>query len=137
MIQEATPPAILDIANRYETDLLEQALRYRPDDFGVLVRLGELYAALGRSRDGLTIDLQLVVIAPHDPIVRYNLACSLARSGRMSAGISALKEAIRLGYCDIDHLMADPDLATIRDDAEFPRVVEMILGQIQMGQIQM
>lgn len=130
MIQEATPPAILAIANQYETELLEQALQGRPDDFGILVRLGELYSALGRSRDGLTIDLQLVVIAPRDPIVRYNLACSLAMSGRISAGISALKEAVRLGYSDLDHLMIDEDLAAIRDDAEFPRVVEMIQGQV-------
>lgn len=123
---EATRAAIEAIADRHEVGLLELAVANRPDDFDLLVRLSELYSTLGQARDGLAIDLQLVVMAPNDPIVRYNLACSLSATGRVHAALSALKEALRLGYTDIPHLLHDPDLEMVRAADGFTAVREWL-----------
>lgn len=114
------------ISHRYESELLELALESRPDDFMVLVRLGELYSHLGRVRDGLAIDLQLVVLAPSDPVVRYNLACSFSLLDRPAAALAALKQAVRLGYRDEAHLMEDPDLDAVRALPAFQEVLALI-----------
>lgn len=122
----ATIRRIADLSDRFEQDVLEQALRQNPNDFESLVRLGELYSRAGRSEDGLTVDLQLVLMAPSDPIVRYNLACSLAMTRQVDASVAALREAIRLGYVDVDHLMNDPDLSEVRKHARFDGILRLL-----------
>lgn len=114
------------VADRHERELLEEALRQRPGDFEVLVRLGELYPRLGMSKAALAIDLKLVEMAPQDPIVRYNLACSLTLNGDLQAAFGALREAIRLGYSDVDHLKKDDDLARLRADPLFQDLLRLL-----------
>lgn len=114
------------VADRHEQSLLEEALRDRPDDFELLVRLGEIYPRIGQPQEGLRIDLKLVSLAPSDPIVRYNLACSLALTLQPQAAFSALREAIRLGYSDLEHLLADDDLASLREDPLFADILRLL-----------
>lgn len=117
--------AVEEIADRYEQELLEIALESNPDDLEILVRLGELYPRLGRARDGLLVDRRLVALAPRDPIVRYNLACSLSLVGEPEAACQALREAIKLGYDDLDHLLTDPDLEQARHHPHFHDVLRL------------
>lgn len=114
------------ISDHHEKELLELALGVSPGDFDLLVRLGELYPRLGRPLDGLKVDLKLIVMAPADPIVRYNLACSLALTGKVAAAMGALRDAIRLGYSDLDHLMQDSDLESVREQARFPEIIQLL-----------
>ncbi len=122
-LDDTTRRHVVDTAERFEVMLLEQARNERPDDFEVLVRLGELYSRRGQVEDGLDIDTHLVELAPADPIVRYNLACSLAMSGQIEDAFLALGEALRLGYDDLPHLLGDEDLLTLRDDPRFDAIV--------------
>jgi len=86
-VHESLAPATRDaidlLAHRYERELLEEVVRVNPQDIETLIRLGELYSRSGRLREGLSVDLRLVTLAPVDPIVRYNLACSLSLTGRV------------------------------------------------------
>src|SRR5262245_20319422 len=102
-----TEQRIAALADGYEIELLEAALSENAGDFDVLCRLGELYSRVGRHHDGLALDLRLVGMAPLDPIVHYNLACSLALTGQADDAMREILRAIRLGYDELDHLLAD------------------------------
>lgn len=106
--------------------LYEDALSSDPDDFAALYWLGHAYTSLGRIEEGLDVDLRLSASRPADPTVRYNLACSFALSGRVEDALAALRTAVDLGYRDLDHLLSDPDLASLREEPGFRGVVERL-----------
>jgi hypothetical protein len=103
----------------FEIELLEVAARGARDNMDVLVRLGELYSRAGRIREGLAVDLRLVTLAPQDPIVLYNLACSFALWGKAETALRTLELALGCGYDDDGHLLRDPDLISVRALPEF------------------
>lgn len=102
-----------------EIELLETAVRTARENVELLVRLGELYSRSGRIREGLAVDLRLVTLAPRDPIVLYNLACSFSLWGKPETALRMLELALEFGYDDEGHLVRDPDLANVRDLACF------------------
>jgi Flp pilus assembly protein TadD len=101
----------------------ETARRHRPDDVDVLAELGHAYTRLGRHRQGLEVDRELVALAPDNPTVHYNLACSLALLGQAEEAVAALEEAVRQGYEDLEHLLQDEDLACLRELSAFRSIV--------------
>lgn len=60
-----------------------------------------------------------------DPSLLYNLACAYARGeGRGEEALETLARAVSNGFHDADHMLSDPDLAALRDDETFIRLVE-------------
>lgn len=108
---------------QFAVDFHEAALRHRPDDVEVLAELGHAYTRLGRHPDGLEVDRRLARLAPDNPTVHYNLACSLALLGRGDEALDALDESVRLGYEDLPHLLRDEDLASLREQPRFRALV--------------
>ena len=74
---------------------------------------------LGRYDEGLQVDQRLVRLEPEEPIVHYNLACSLSLLGRIDDGIEELTRAVDLGYEDVEHMLKDRDLRALRNDPRF------------------
>jgi hypothetical protein len=110
----------MDLAGlTFDTGILESCLRRDPDDSEVLAELAEACTRLRRYRRGLQLDRRLVRRHPEDPIVRYNLACSLALTGDLPGAARELLAAARLGYRDLEHLLRDPDLRRLRRDPSF------------------
>lgn len=85
--------------------------------------MGHLYTQVGRHRDGLAVDRRLVALRPRDPIAYYNLACSYSLLKQTTRAFTAMKRALGLGYCDVDHMLADPDLENLRAD---PRWADLL-----------
>src|SRR5262249_42882124 len=67
---------------------------------------------------------------PEDPTQLYDVACELAlciplagseaeREGYSSRAMDALGKAVRLGWKDVAHIEADPDLAPLRSRDDF------------------
>jgi Flp pilus assembly protein TadD len=96
------------------------------DDLVVLRRLGELYSANGRIQDGLRTDVRASLLAPEDPHVHYNLACSFALSEQPQFAMEHLKLAIKLGFRDIQWLLQDRDLESLHHLIEFRRIVHSL-----------
>jgi Flp pilus assembly protein TadD len=107
----------------FMAEFLEVAIRHRPANVEALAELGHVYTRLGRLDEGLEVDRLLVSLVPDNPTVHYNLACSLALSGRSKQALDSLETAIRLGYSDADFLREDSDLTSLRDD---PRFVDLV-----------
>jgi tetratricopeptide (TPR) repeat protein len=86
--------------------------------------LAELVAKKGLLDRAVQLDRHLVNLLPEDALARYNLGCSLARAGCSKEAISALSQAILLGYDDLHHLEADPDLDSLRDHPDFQNLLD-------------
>ena len=86
--------------------------------------LAELVAKKGQLDRAVELDRHLVNLLPEDALARYNLGCSLARAGCSKEAISALSQAILLGYDDLHHLEVDPDLDSLRDHPDFKNLLD-------------
>jgi len=100
--------------------------RRRPRNVAALTELGQVLTQLGRYEEGLRVDRELTRLLPEDPTSHYNLACSLALLGETEKACDALERAVELGYDDLEHLLADGDLGSLRDAPRFARLVARI-----------
>ena len=117
-------PALDALGLEFLTEIFEVEVGRHPENLAALGELGHLYTKLGKHAQGLAVDRRLVEMRPSDPTTHYNLACSLALVGEAGACIAALERAIALGYDDLAHLLADEDLASVRDHAGFRRIAK-------------
>ncbi|MGE5279983.1 MAG: TPR end-of-group domain-containing protein [Deltaproteobacteria bacterium] len=97
----------------------EALLCRRPRYIDALIVLGEIYTRKGLFAKGLEVDRRLADLKPDNPIVHYNLACSLSLLGDITAALEAIKKAVRLGYNDFQYMNRDPDLRNLRRDERF------------------
>jgi len=111
------------LGQEFQVDFLQRALSRHPDNFEALSEFATLLTRLGRLEEGLAADERLVELAPRDPTVHYNLACSLALLARPEQALDALEHAAALGYRDTEHLLADEDLASLHAEARFLALV--------------
>lgn len=102
-----------------EIDFYENILKERPDFIGALTSLGDAYTRKGFYREGLVVDRRLVILKPEDPVVHYNLACSLSLTGEPQEALKELKKAVMLGYDDFAYICEDADLENVRSLSEF------------------
>jgi Tfp pilus assembly protein PilF len=63
-------------------------------------------------------------VAPDDATLWYNLACCEARMGRSAEALASLERALDLGFPRPTQIESDPDLASLRGQAAFARLVE-------------
>lgn len=117
--------------NRQELEFLQAVARRLPEDTGVMRALGDLYTRTGAYEDGLRVDERLSRLCAEDPVVWYNLACSLALANRPDDAFDALSRAVELGYNDYDGMKKDPDLASLHGDARFESILEWIYSAFE------
>ena len=110
----------------FEIAFYERLLQNHPNFVEALIALGEAYTRQGWYDKGLAIDRQLTQLRATDPVVWYNLACSLSLVNRLDDATEALRQAIALGYDDFLFLSRDPDLATLRRSPQFRRLLETL-----------
>jgi hypothetical protein len=117
--------------NKQELEFLQAVARRLPEDTDVMRVLGDLYTRTGAYADGLRVDERLSRLCAEDPVVWYNLACSLALSDRADDEFDALNRAVELGYNDYDGMKKDPDLAALHGDARFESTLEWIYSAFE------
>jgi len=97
-----------------EISFLEGVTRRDPEYVDALQILGDDYTRRGKFEQGLMVDLRLAQLRPSDPLVHYNLGCSLALTDRPDAAFESLNRALDAGYRDFRWMSKDPDLALFR-----------------------
>ena len=107
----------------FELDFFESILRRNPEYIDVLRVHGNNLTLKGRYTDGLKIDRRLVELRPKDALAHYNLACSFSLVKKADEALRALRRALELGYHDFDYLREDRDLAFVRKDRRFQRLL--------------
>ena len=113
----------------FDICFFESVLRREPSYADVIEILGGLYTRQGRVADGLKMDRKLVKLQPTNATAHYNLACSLALSKRNRDALRALREAIHLGYRDLDWLQQDPDLEPLKNHPDFQALLATLKPQ--------
>lgn len=117
------------LGDEFLADFLALALGRDPGRLEALAELAQVLTRLGRLREGLRADLALARACPGDATVLYNLACSLSLLGRLRPALKALERAIECGYEDLEHLLADRDLAALQGLPGF----EALLDRLRRG----
>jgi len=112
---------------RYEIKLFESLLSQKPHYAEALVALADLYTKIGEIKKGLVLDERLAVLLPDDDTVFYNLACSLCLTGQIKKAYEALKQAVDLGYDDLEHLKHDSDLKLLRKSKIYGPKLRLLL----------
>jgi tetratricopeptide (TPR) repeat protein len=107
----------------FELDFFEGVLQRNPEYVDVLRIHGNNLTLKGRYAEGLKIDRILVELRPLDALAHYNLACSFSLLKKIDPAIKALRRAIELGYRDFRYLREDRDLAAVRRDPRFRRLL--------------
>jgi tetratricopeptide (TPR) repeat protein len=103
----------------FDLAFFDSLLAREPNYIDVLRCQGELLTRKGLHERALKIDRRLVTLLPDDCVVHYNLACSLALAGELRAAIRELRTALEYGYEDLDYMLVDSDLDSLRSDPEF------------------
>jgi len=67
--------------------------------------------------------LEHVTSRPEDGNAWYNLACCLALAGRKAEAVTALEQAVKAGFRDVDHIEGDSDLDPIRKKKGYRGIV--------------
>lgn len=107
----------------FELDFFEGILRRNPEFVDVLRVHGNNLTLKCRYEDGLKIDRRLVDLRPKDALAHYNLACSYSLLKKIDHALRALRKAIELGYRDLRYLREDRDLAALRRDPRFRKLL--------------
>jgi hypothetical protein len=107
-------------------EFCSEILLKRPEQIEALEMAANHFTALGYYTDGLLLDQRLAMLRPRDPGVLYNLACSFALIGRADDAILTLSRAVQHGYADHKHMADDRDLSSLRGDARFGELLNIM-----------
>ena len=118
----AKTPRVTELLE-FEIAFYQELLQTKPDHVDALTALGEAYTRRGLYEKGLEVDRRLIQLKIKDPVVWYNLACSLSLLKRIDESLEAIQQAITLGYDDFEFLAKDPDLDVLRRSPQFRRFV--------------
>lgn len=110
----------------FEIKFYESLLEKRPNFVEALISLGDAYTRKGFYHEGLEVDRRLAQLKPDDPIVHYNLACSLSLVGEFEQAFKELKRAVLFGYEDFSYMLKDPDLENARKHPQFNDFFEKV-----------
>ncbi len=110
----------------FEISFYEDLDKRDSNDVRVMEILAQLYTKVGRNAEGLSMDLRLSKARPEDPMIHYNLSCSLALMGQLGEAVEVLMSAIEMGYSDFDWMMQDKDLDPIRNHPAYKELLNEI-----------
>jgi tetratricopeptide (TPR) repeat protein len=111
-------------AKDFEITFYEGIVRRNPDYIDALIPLAEIYTRKGLYEKGLEIDKRLARLCKEDPVVHYNLACSLALVGKKKEAVETLRKAVNLGYREFDHMLRDADLKPLHGYPAFEKLLK-------------
>ena len=83
------------------------------------INLSTAYLRAKKYDDALDTLHSLEAINPSALLLHYNLACYYSLTEKTKASLNSLKKAVDLGYKGFQEIQFDPDLANLRNDAEF------------------
>jgi adenylate cyclase len=114
--------------SKYEEALVvaEKHMELNPDDPRSATMRAVSLCRLGRKEEGLHWAKQALAIDPEDGGVRYNVACLYALEGETDKAITALEEAIAVGFGNKAWIEHDPDLDSVRDHPRFKKLLQRL-----------
>ncbi|HRP62622.1 MAG TPA: serine hydrolase [Phycisphaerales bacterium] len=100
----------------------------------LLHRFMELHTSMDYLR-ATEVAMRLADLLPENPIVHYNLACSLARLNRLDESLDALERAVERGWRRLAHTRIDTDLQPVRWMPRYRAIVQRMADLIESERI--
>jgi TolB-like protein/cytochrome c-type biogenesis protein CcmH/NrfG len=100
-------------------DRLPNYILQNPDDSRARMFYAVTLAESGRKDDAIREGSNALEISPDDPMMLYNCACLHTRLGETQRALQLLRQAISKGQLNFGWMRHDPDLAALRENAEF------------------
>ncbi|HET9951617.1 MAG TPA: tetratricopeptide repeat protein [Candidatus Eisenbacteria bacterium] len=131
--EPAKPPATLEAANGYyqaqdwprAADAFAAIVKAEPQNGRAWFRLGVCRQKL-KAYDQAIAAYRRAESIGHNPVVMYNLACAFSLAGSPDSAFAWLGRMADAGYGQPETLRSDADLASLRDDARFPALVDRL-----------
>ncbi len=105
---------------------LERAVELAPGNGWAWNSLAYAYLETKQPAKAAASFERVLPYAPKDSILLYNTACAYALAGSTDKAIEMLDRAITEGFDDKAGIAADPDLAAIRADPRFQKLVKRL-----------
>ncbi|GAI44381.1 unnamed protein product, partial [marine sediment metagenome] len=102
------------------------AIKRFPERTGLYINLGCTYAKEGDLSNCLVHWKKAAAIDGRYDTLHYNIACFYALRDDIESAIHHLKLAVDKGYRDVEHLIEDPELASIRNDPRIKAIITNI-----------
>jgi adenylate cyclase len=106
-------------ARRRGVALVEEHLKWNPDDARAVYMAANGLAALGDRENGRLWAERALAMRPDDPMLLYNIGCVYALLGDAAEAIGCLGEAVRNGVTQRGWFEHDSNLDPLRGDARF------------------
>jgi non-specific serine/threonine protein kinase len=104
--------------------VLKQQIELVPEDVRARILLANNYAFFG-DEPAAVRELQIAVaLRPSDSNILYNAACTYALFQKKRESLDMLHRAVAAGYHNYDWIARDSDLACLREDPEFKKLIE-------------
>ncbi len=103
--------------------VLRQQLELVPEDVRARVLLATRLAHIGEPEECIRHLQTAIALRPGDSNTLYNAACTYGVLGRKSESLETLKKAFAAGFGNRFWAAKDSDLACLRDDPEFRKLV--------------
>lgn len=100
-----------------------RALLLDPRSNQALVSLGNVCLETGRVAEARAFYQKVYESGGNSPDLQYNLACAEAVAMNRERSLQHLEEALRLGYRNLDAIMGNPELASLRRLPSFNRLI--------------
>jgi tetratricopeptide (TPR) repeat protein len=104
--------------------VLEQQIEWVPEDTRARILLASRYAQLGRRNETIRELEKVQSLSPRDSHTIYNVACTYSLLQMKEEALTALKRAAEAGFSEWDLAARDPDLACLREEPDFKRLLE-------------
>ena len=104
--------------------VLEQQIEQVPEDTRARILLACRYAELGRRNEAIRELEKVQLLGSTDPHTIYNVACAYSLLQMKEEGLTALKRAAEAGFSEWDLAARDSDLACLREEPEFKRMLD-------------
>jgi len=113
-------------ADQQAVDLINKYLELNPNEARAYSLGASPLARLGEREHSKQWFEQAIALAPNDPVVLYNAACTLAQLGEHDRALDGLERSIEAGVAVGDWIKHDPDFESLRDHPRFQAIVKRI-----------
>ncbi|MGI5862431.1 MAG: tetratricopeptide repeat protein [Myxococcales bacterium] len=100
----------------------EAAARIDPHNPEILNKIGISYYALGNYKQAEKHYRRALAIDSDFTDAHYNLACVLAKQGKLKEALRSLRKAVDFGFGAVSDLDTDEDLKMLRDEPAYQQI---------------
>ncbi len=100
-------------------EMMPNYLLQNPDDARGRMVYAHMLNAIGQRESAISESQAAIEAAPGDSVMLYNAACLYSMLGERTRALDTLRQAINAGVRNFAWMKHDPDLNSLRDDAEF------------------